>query len=300
MLLATGFIYSFNDSGVGLNTNTVLLFFSLVIGVGITTVVYEGGQALVMQRRYHVQASMDVVPFALGIAAFFVILSRLVNFQAPILYGFVAAASILRAADVEEEQEGFAVAVPSFILLALSLVAWALLGPLRDLSSNSELWVAHLPDEVAAIVFAGGVEGLVFAMIPIAFTDGIKVFHWQKLVWLVLFGLPTFLFAWVILNPEAQAFGALLEGRVAMVFGLVIAYSILTVGVWAYFLITKGSSPPLGGIRPPSGGGRPGVDDPPIGDPQVMPRQQGSGPIMRETSPNHFTVVDESQPGRKL
>ena len=117
---------------------------------------------------------------------------------------------------------------------------------------------------------------------------------------MVVFGLPTFLFAWVILNPEAQAFGALLEGRVAMVFGLVIAYSIMTVGVWAYFLITKGSSPPIGGIRPPSGGGPPVVDGPPTGDPQLVPQHQASGPIMRETSPNHFTVVDESQPGRKL
>jgi len=281
MLLATGFIYSFNDSGVGLNTDTLLLFFSLVIGIGITTVVYEGGQALVMQRRFHVEASMDVVPFALGVAAFFVILSRLVNFQAPILYGFVAAASILRATDVEEEQEGFAVAVPSFILLGLSLLAWGLLGPLRGFSGDSEQWLTHLPDEVAAIVFAGGVEGLVFAMIPLTFTDGIKVFHWQKLVWLVLFAVPAFLFSWVILNPEAESFGALLEGRVVMVFGLVLAYAAMTVGVWAYFLYTK---------RAPSG---PSLAGPAGGDPPLLvPHQRVQRPVLRETSPNRFTVVD--------
>ena len=287
MLLATGFIYSFNDSGVGLNTETMLLFFSLVIGIGITTVVYEGGQALVMQRRFHVEASMDVVPFALGVAAFFVLLSRLVNFQAPILYGFVAAASILRSADVEEGQEGFAVAVPSFILLGLSLVAWGLLGPLRGLSNESELWVAHLPDNVAAIVFAAGVEGLVFAMIPLAFTDGIKVFHWQKLVWLVLFAVPAFLFSWVILNPEAESFSALLEGRVVLVFGLVIAYATMTVGIWAYFLYVK---------RTPSG---PSLAGPAGGDtPLLVPHQRTQTPVLRETSPNRFTVVDgEAHPG---
>lgn len=281
MLVATGFIYSFNDSGVGLNTETMLLFFSLVIGIGIITVVYEGGQALVMQRRFHVEASMDVVPFALGVAAFFVVLSRLVNFQAPILYGFVAAASILRSADVEEGQEGFAVAVPSFILLGLSLLAWGLLGPLRGLSSDSEQWIAHLPDEVAAIVFAGGVEGLVFAMIPLAFTDGIKVFHWQKPVWFVLFAVPAFLFSWVILNPEAESFSALLEGRVVLVFGLVIAYATMTVGIWAYFLYVKRtpSGPSLAG---PAGGG------PPL----LVPHQRTQTPVLRETSPNRFTVVD--------
>ena len=282
MLLATGFIYSFNDSGVGLNTETMLLFFSLVIGIGITTVVYEGGQAIVMQRRFHVDASMDVVPFALGVAAFFVLLSRLVDFQAPILYGFVAAASILRSADVEEGQEGFAVAVPSFILLGLSLLAWGLLGPLRSLSSDSELWLAHLPDNVAAIVFAGGVEGLVFAMIPLAFTDGIKVFHWQKMVWLVLFIVPAFLFSWVILNPEAESFSALLEGRVLLVFGLVMVYAAMTVGVWAYFLYTK---------RTPSG---PSLAGPDTGDPPLLvPHQRAQAPVIRETAPNRFTIVDD-------
>ena len=281
MLLATGFIYSFNDSGVGFNSSTLLLFFSLVIGIGIITVIYEGGQALVMQRRFHIEASMDVVPFALGVAAFFVILSRLVNFQAPILYGFVAAASILRAVDVEEDQEGFAVAVPSFILLGFSLVAWGLLGPLRGLSSDSEQWFAHLPDEVAAIVFAGGVEGLVFAMIPLAFTDGIKVFHWQKVVWFVLFAVPAFLFSWVILNPEAEAFGALLEGRVLLVLGLVAAYAAMTVGVWAYFIFIKRTH-----VRPALAG-------PDGGPPVLVPHQRTQTPVIRETAPNRYTVVND-------
>ncbi len=72
---------------------------------------------------------MDVVPFALGVAVFLVVRSRLVDFQTPILYGFVAAASTMRSADVAEAQEGLAVAVPSFILLGMSLLAWAMLGP---------------------------------------------------------------------------------------------------------------------------------------------------------------------------
>jgi len=287
MLLATGFIYSFQNADVGLNGESFLLFCSLVLGVGITTVVYEGGQAIVMQRRYRVEAHMDVVPFALGIAAFFVLLSRLVDFQAPILYGFVAAASIARASDVEEEMEAQAIAFPSLLLLVLALVSWALLGPLRDLAGDDPHWWVHIPSEACAIVFAGGVEGLVFAMIPLAFTDGIKVFHWQKLLWLLLFSVPAFLFCWVILNPEAQAFSALLEGRVILAFSLVLAYAALALGTWLFFLRYNSSrTPPEGASAAP-----PPIGPPPAGpsaspqaaDPAILlPHQRADGPAISD------------------
>jgi hypothetical protein len=97
----------------------------------------------------------------------------------------------------------------------------------------------------------------------------------------VLFAVPAFLFSWVILNPEAESFSALLEGRVILVFGLVLAYASLTVGVWAYFLYTKRSrsGPALAG---PSSG------DPPL----LVPHQRAQTPVVRETSPNRFTVAD--------
>ena len=223
------------------------------------------------------------------------LLSRLVEFQAPILYGFVAAASILRAAEVDESQEAQAVAIPSFILLGVSLLAWALLGPLRHLSGDSERWFVHLPAESAAIIFAGGIEGLLFAMIPLTFTDGIKVFHWQKVVWLVLFLVPAFLFAWVILNPEAEAFSALVQGRVALAFGVAIGYAAMTFGVWVYFLRTKGSAQPAGGLHPQPNVPSPRGSEPRGGDTQLVPHQRTRGLVLKETSPNHFTVVDEGR-----
>ena len=132
-------------------------------------------------------------------------------------------------------------------------------------------------------------------MIPLTFTDGIKVFHWQKVVWFVLFLVPAFLFAWVILNPEAEAFSALVQGRVALAFGVAIAYSAMTFGVWLYFLRTKGSAMPAGGLQPPPNVPSPGGGEPRGGDTQLVPHQRTRGLVLKETSPNHFTVVDEGR-----
>ena len=275
MLLLTGLIYSFNEPSVGLNGESLLLFCSLVIGVGVTTYVYEGGQAIVTQRRFHIASRMEVVPFAIGIAAVFVLISRLVSFQAPIIYGFVAAASILRSADLDENQSAQAVAFPAAVLLALSIVAWGLLGPLRSMSGDSGQWIAHLPGETAAIVFAGGVEGLLFTMIPLAFTDGMKLLRWNRITWFVLFAVPAFLFSWVILNPEAQAFSALLEGRMLFAFSVVLAYAALATGVWLFFLRASGPA----GV-PASAG--------------ALPPETGPRPVIRELGPNRYTVTYES------
>ena len=85
------------------------------------------------------------------------------------------------------------------------------------------------------MLFASGIEGLLFCMIPLEFLDGRKILRWNAVVWAFLMGIPAFLFAWVILNPAAQSFDTLLERRVITALSLVAAYSTLTVLLWAYF-----------------------------------------------------------------
>ena len=246
ILLLTGFIYIFNSPGIGMNKSTLAYFFSLVIGLGIITYVYEGGEALLTTHRFRTPAAVRLFPIAPIIAICFVALSRMTGFEAPIMYGFVASSTILVAADLEHRHTAFAVLVPAVLLLALSLGAWGLLIPLRHAADSTEWW-SYIPSESAALVFAGGIEGLLFAMIPIRFTDGSKIFRWYRLLWFPLFLIPAFIFAWAVLNPEAQAFDSLVEGRVILAFSLVGAYLAVALATWAYFAFR----PQHGGVTAP-------------------------------------------------
>ncbi|OGO49437.1 MAG: hypothetical protein A2148_08135 [Chloroflexi bacterium RBG_16_68_14] len=237
ILLLTGLVYSFNEPGLGLNNKSLLLFISLVVPIGLMSYVYEGGEALFTRHRFRVAAGVKLFPTALAIGAGFVALSRLVDFQAPIIYGFIASSAVLVPVSLERRQTGQAVFFPALLLLALSVSAWGLVIPLRELSEGSNNWWTYLPGETAAILFAGGIEGLVFAMIPVRFMDGAKVWAWNWLLWVPVFVIPAFLFSWAILNPEAKEFDALLEGRVITALCLVAAYVAVTVAMWAYFLI---------------------------------------------------------------
>ena len=235
VLLASALIYTLSDPDVGFNASTMVLFGAFAFGIGLTTYVYEGGEALVTHRAFNVPAGVRAIPFAIGIAAVFMIVSRLIDFPAPVMYGFIASATVLGAAELNHRQTGIAITVPAVLLLAMSLGAWALVGPLRDAAGNSNGWYAHVPSETAAALFVGGIEGLLFTMIPLRFSDGGKIYRWQKAVWFPLFLVPAFLFAWVVLNPEAAALDALLKGRVLFIVGVVAAYAVACLSVWAYF-----------------------------------------------------------------
>jgi hypothetical protein len=235
LLGATAAVYSLNEPHLGFDGKTALLFSSLLISIAVITYVVEGGEALVTNRRFGVDAGIRLVPIAIAIAAGFVLLSRLVSFDAPVMYGFIASATALGVVGLERKDAATAVVVPAIALLAVSIGAWLLLEPLRDATSGDDAWWAHVPGEAAAAIFVGGVEGLLFVLLPVRFTDGEKVFRWYRWLWFPLFLTPLFFFCWVILNPQAKEFDALLEGRVVFIASLVAIYAAVSGLCWAYF-----------------------------------------------------------------
>jgi hypothetical protein len=243
IVLLTGVVYSFNEPP-SFDERGLLLFLSLVISIGALTYIFEGGMALMSRNRFHVPAGVKVFPLAVVIAVCFVALSRLVNFEAPIMFGFVAVATALAASRLSAQQEAVTAAVPMTALLVVALLAWALLGPLRDAAADSDSWLASLPSESAAMIFAGGIEGVLFAMVPVQFSDGYPI--WQRLrwLWLAVAGVAAFVFSWVLLNPAAREFDALIEGRVLTAIGLVGAYALGVALIWAYcYLRSRGAAP---------------------------------------------------------
>ncbi|GAG11811.1 unnamed protein product, partial [marine sediment metagenome] len=58
ILVLTGLVYGFLSPDFGFNTKSVILFVSLMVGVGTITYLYEGGQALVTTRRFGPKADV--------------------------------------------------------------------------------------------------------------------------------------------------------------------------------------------------------------------------------------------------
>jgi hypothetical protein len=239
VLGVSALIYSFSDPNVGLNSRTVVLYSGMLIAIAVTTYVAEGGEALFTSKRFGVPAGVKLFPVAIIAAIGFVLISRLTGFQAPIMYGFVASATILAAISIDDRQSAQAVMFPGIALLLISIGAWLLLTPLRHLSNGSTTSWSYMPEAVAALIFASGIQGLLFTMIPYHFSDGSKIFRVYRLAWLVMFGTAAFFFIWAILNPQTKSFETLVQGRMLVAICLVGAYVIIAVSVWGFFFLRK-------------------------------------------------------------
>jgi len=235
-----GLIYGFAEPGFGFNSKSLVLFSSLVIGVGAVTYAYSGGQALLTRRGFGVPAGVKLFPVGLGVAIISVLLSRLENYQPGIIYGFIASYAVLAPVALDRRQSGQTILFPGLALLSLCVIAWLLVGPFRDLSQDSNSWLAAVPEGAAAAVFVGGLEGLFFNMIPLRFMEGYKLWGWNKAAWLMMAGATGFLFWHVLLNQEKASYSALQQTTPATAVILLGICLAVTLGVWGFFRIRAG------------------------------------------------------------
>ncbi|MEO6396828.1 MAG: FGLLP motif-containing membrane protein [Tepidiformaceae bacterium] len=235
VLGATGIIYEFLNPGFGANRESLLLFLSAVLGVGITTYACSGLEAAVTRRRNGVAASVRPYPASIAVAIASVMVSRLMHLQPGVVYGFVASTAITGTAQVEGHKQGSITVYPVVAALLLSVAALVLAEPIRANDAAASSFLGQLAIGVAVIVFIGGIEGVAFNMVPLAVTDGGKLFAWRKPVWVAIALIAAFLAWHVLLNRDRQSFDALRQASTLSILGIFVFYSMLSLGLWLYF-----------------------------------------------------------------
>lgn len=237
VLMLTGLIYGFLEPGFGFNSKSVVVFTSLVVGGGVVTYLYEGGEAWITRRRLGLDAGVRLYPASIAIAVASVALCRAVGFQPGIVFGFIASSVLLVPATVSRRDSGAVLIWPALALLAVSLGAWLLVAPLRELSEGHDGILAALPESVAVAVFIVGMEGLFCTMIPLRFMDGKRLWDWNKWVWLAVFVSVSFLFFHILFYREEAYFDALRNTKVVGAGAVFTAYLTVTFGTWGFFNI---------------------------------------------------------------
>ena len=237
VLMLTGLIYGFLEPGFGFNSKSVVVFTSLVVSGGIVTYLYEGGEAWLTRRRLGLSAGVRLYPASIAIAVASVALCRAVGFQPGIVFGFIASSVLLVPATVSKRDSGSVLIWPALALLAVSLGAWLLVAPLRDLSAGHSGILAALPESIAVAIFIVGMEGLFCTMIPLRFMDGKRLWDWNKWVWLAVFVSVSFLFFHILFYREEAYFDALRNTKVIGAGAVFVAYLLVTFGTWGFFSI---------------------------------------------------------------
>ena len=235
VLVGMGLIYGFLEPDFGFNGHSLVLFLSVVIGVGVVGFFYSGLEAWARRRTLASVVQVKAFPLALAVAAVSVVLSRVLGLQPGVVYGFAASCVVL-SGNAESRLEGKALAVPITACLCLSVACWLFVGPVREVPVG---WLSHLLEGVAVIVFIGGLEGLLINLIPLDVMDGSKIYRWNRRIWVALLLVSAFLFWHVLLNTQRSYFDSLRTASSATVLAGFLLYAAAGIGLWAYFRLRK-------------------------------------------------------------
>ncbi len=183
-------------------------------------------------------AAVKAFPLAIVLSLAFVAFSRLLHFSPGFIYGFVGAYALLGAGAGLGKRESALVVLWGILgLLGAALLSFSLRGFLH----GDSFWLAVLSTTLAA-VFVGGLEGLVFGLLPITFLDGGTLASWKKWVWLVTFALVFFVFYHFLVNRTGVLSEAIASVGVRSTLVLIGAFVAGSFLFWLYFRLRRGQA----------------------------------------------------------
>lgn len=239
----------FLDPGFGANRTTV----ALLVGVFVALVVAvlaaaAAGWAFRTARHQPRQWYLRAIPSALIVAVVCVLVSRLTNFAPGYLFGLLGGAVF--AGVLERRTEGRAEAVTMLSVLALALGAWAVFGQVVSRANGPDPSFAVLvADSLLGCLFIGGIQGLLFSLIPLRFLPGYRVRQWGWVPWGLLTLVTAYLFVHVLLVPESGYLGRSTTATATLTVALFVAFGVVSCAFWAWFRFRPDPAQPP--VEPP-------------------------------------------------
>ena len=228
-LVLMALLYGFLDPGFGLNSASIPTFFGLVGGVLVTTLGFAVPTLLLRRARAGGWGRFRALPVALVVGVACVTISRLIGFLPGYLYGMVLA--LVFAGEVDDDAEAKEVTVTALVLLVLAVGAWFGLDAVRGsaVGARSEIVEAAL-----AMTTVAAFEGLVFGLLPIHGMPGRILFQRRRWLWAVIWGVAVLAFFHVLVNPQSGYLVDTAVVPVATTYGLLVAFSLVTLLLWAW------------------------------------------------------------------
>ncbi|HXG25500.1 MAG TPA: FGLLP motif-containing membrane protein [Candidatus Binatia bacterium] len=229
----TALVSSFVDPGFGPNVRSIAVFLGFLVGLTVVLASFKLPPILARRRRTGELGKLRPLPWALGIAAMFVLVSRLLDLQPGYLYGIVLGAIFVT--DVSARDEGRETLFGTLWTLAAAILAWLALGWLRGLGLPADGFGATLLTTAFAATLVAGLEAAAFALMPLRFMPGYALYRWSRPTWAVLWGASLFAFLHILIGPMSGYVSELSPEAFVAALGWFAAFGAVSMGVWLYF-----------------------------------------------------------------
>jgi hypothetical protein len=231
-VVLVAFISAFLNPALAFDAAGVAIFVGFLIAIAVVLITFELPGLLLRRRQTGETGHLRVLPWAIVLAAVFVLISRVWTLQPGYLYGVVLGMVFLQA--VGPRLEGREAAVGATFTLVVAVVSWLLLGWVREAVPVGDLAMIVLKTALAAIVVAA-LEAVAFGLMPLRFMPGYAIYRWRRPVWAVLWLLSLFGFIHILIGPNAGYLSDLSVPALLAAIGVFALFGAISVGFWAYF-----------------------------------------------------------------
>ena len=222
------------DPTAGIDRKTGALALGFLVALPLTTLFFEFPIEVYYTRVTGLQSRIRVLPLALVVAGACALLSREAHFLPGYVYGLFAGYGAVRGRVLVGAEEGRGVLLGALSTLGVSLLAWMVWGAAlaRAAARPGAGFGVLVLDAALSAMFVLGVEGVLFALIPLRFLQGQKLASWNRALWAVTFGSAAFCFVHVLLDTNHAQAGTV---SLTSVLALFAAFGALSLTFWAYF-----------------------------------------------------------------
>ena len=232
-VLVAAVISSFLSPNLGFDSTSLATFLGFVIALVVILVSFELPGLLEHRRVAGEMGRLRVLPWALILAAVFVVISRLAALQPGYLWGVVLGVVFMRPPG--EKDEGREAAAGALWTLAISIAAWLALGWVRQATGAEVTFVALVEQTALAAIVVSGLEAVAIGLLPFRFMPGAAVYRWNRLGWALLCGVSLFAFIHILIGPTVGYLSDLTAPAWLAALGVFAAFGVFTILFWGWF-----------------------------------------------------------------
>lgn len=240
-VLVAAVISSFLSPNLGFDSTSLATFLGFVVALVVILVTFELPGLFEHRRSTGELGRLRVLPWALLLAALFVLISRLAALQPGYLWGVVLGVVLMRSHS--EADEGREAAAGALWTLAVSVAAWLALGWVRSSAGTDASFTSTVLQTALAAIVVSGLEAVAIGLLPFRFMPGAAVYRWNRLAWALLNGASLFAFIHILIGPTSGYLSDLVAPAWMAALGIFAAFGIFTILFWAWFRFRPSPSP---------------------------------------------------------
>jgi hypothetical protein len=232
-IVITAFISSFLSPNLGFNETSLATVVGFLVALVVVLISFEVPAILEHRRVTGEVGRLRVLPWALVIAALFVLVSRLASLQPGYLWGVVLGVVFIRT-DTSAD-EGRESAAGALWTLIVAVLAWLAMGWVRAASGTDPTFFNVAAQTALAAIVVSGLEAVAFGLMPFRFMPGVAIYRWNRFIWAALFGASLFAFFHLLIGPTSGYLSQLSYPGWLAAMGVFAAFGAFTVLFWAWF-----------------------------------------------------------------